>query len=198
VDIPTVCVQYPSVMISLKVYCRSLAKIVGMSPDAVYERVRALMQSGYLSGGIEGRGPGSGIRATHENVTRLILSILATDDVVALTAKTKKIGSLKAAQGRCPLTGATRFDRALQAVLADEEIVLRGAEIEVHRRSLTATIRFNTADGKTDFSRFGGAPKDTTFAVEITARLPKFGAFVIAGDLADMAAGRPPHSTVKY
>lgn len=75
-------------MNSLKSIIPLLSDILGLSEHALYERQRALVRAGLLKA-TEGRGPGSGVKATPEAVAMLIISVLATDnlsDVALMTA----------------------------------------------------------------------------------------------------------------
>jgi hypothetical protein len=63
-------------MASLKSFLGGAADILGMTGDALYERQRALVALGVLNPR-EGRGPGSGVPLTPENVGAVIISALA-------------------------------------------------------------------------------------------------------------------------
>lgn len=65
-------------MASLKSFLPTLSNIFGHTPDALYSRQRALVGLGVL-GAIEGRGPGSGVPLTAENVAALVISLLAAN-----------------------------------------------------------------------------------------------------------------------
>ena len=63
---------------SLKGLIPRLAHELGMTPDALYERQRALVRAGLLKG-VEGKGPGSGVRATPYATALLLIAVLAAD-----------------------------------------------------------------------------------------------------------------------
>ena len=63
-------------MASLKGYIPGLARILGTTPDALYERQRALVRAGLLDQGA-GRGPGRGVRAPEAAVAFRVIATLA-------------------------------------------------------------------------------------------------------------------------
>jgi len=71
---------------SLKGLIPKLAKAVGMTPAAIYERQRALVHAGLLHPR-SGRGPGSGVPADAKSVAILLISLLAS---VALCAVVRR------------------------------------------------------------------------------------------------------------
>jgi hypothetical protein len=117
---------------SLKGLIPLLAKGVGMTPAALYERQRALVRAGLLQTK-PGRGPGSGVRATPETVAMLLISILATGNLSETEERSKAIADLKSEPNRCPITGKKTFGSALTAVLASEELSKRLRWIDVER-----------------------------------------------------------------
>jgi hypothetical protein len=186
-------------MISLKSYCVPLSRVLGMTPDALYERQRVLARSGYLTGAVAGKGPGSGIRATVPNVTKLLLSTLATDTLSEIEAKTRKFASLKQVDGECPLTGELRFQNALEKILGRPDIAESVLRIEVRREDMGATISHAFAGPRSlDWTEFGrrrrrpgDPPLETVTGRRITATLEGSSVGMIAGDLQDIASGTP-------
>jgi hypothetical protein len=78
------------VMASLKSFLYGLAPILGMTGAALYERQRSLIALGVLEA-TPGRGPGSGVPLTADNIAAVVISVLAAEnlseidkDVVAL------------------------------------------------------------------------------------------------------------------
>jgi hypothetical protein len=63
-------------MAGLKSFLYGVAPILGVSPAALYERQRALVNIGVLET-TAGRGPGSGVPFTAENVAAILISLLA-------------------------------------------------------------------------------------------------------------------------
>jgi DNA-binding IscR family transcriptional regulator len=118
--------------ISLKAFIPVIAKVVDMTPAALYERQRALVRAGLLhSEG--GRGPGSGVRATPESMAMLLISLLATGSLSDTETQTKIVASLKSKTKHCPLTGKKTFASALTAVLASEDTAKRARWLELER-----------------------------------------------------------------
>jgi hypothetical protein len=109
---------------SLKSLTPLLAKALGTTPDALYERQRALVRAGLLESEA-GRGPGSGVRATPYAVAMLLISILSTGSLSEVEQQVKAIANLKSVDGRCPVTGKKTFAAALTATLNSEELLSR-------------------------------------------------------------------------
>jgi hypothetical protein len=181
-------------MISLKNF--PLAELLGVTPDVVYERQRALTRARHFSGAVEGKGPGSGVRATPHNVTNLLLSLLATDSLSDAVTKGLLLAGARPHNGKCPLTGETRFGRALKKILTNDDLAGSTQAIEVQRgRGLrgfraSARITYKTADGHVAFSDFGPPdPVDREF--EVIAKLTGFGVSFIYDALWRVAAGKP-------
>jgi hypothetical protein len=106
---------------SLKGLIPRLAHELDMTPDALYERQRALVRAGLLKG-VEGKGPGSGVRATPYATALLLIAVLATDSLSEVGERTKQFASLKAEAGSCPATGKKTFVSALAAILASPRL----------------------------------------------------------------------------
>jgi hypothetical protein len=67
-------------MSSLKSFLSAVSPIIGVSPAALYERQRALVKLGLLSAA-PGRGPGSGVPLSADNVAVMIICVLASDSL---------------------------------------------------------------------------------------------------------------------
>ena len=67
-------------MAGLKSFLYGVAPILRVSPAALYERQRALVNIGVLET-TTGRGPGSGVPFTAENVAAILISLLAADSL---------------------------------------------------------------------------------------------------------------------
>lgn len=131
---------------SLKGLIPGLARLIGSTPSALYERQRALVRGGLLAPE-EGRGPGSGVRATAPSIALLLISVLATDNLSETEARTRGILSARPKNSRrCPLTGMTNFVDALSSLLVSQPKSSKIAEIAVWRTSSRAMFRFT--DGR--------------------------------------------------
>ena len=108
-------------MASLKSFLPHLAKVLQMSPLALYERQRALVRAGLLESR-PGRGPGSGVPANAKSLTMLLISTLATDSLSEVEEQTKAVARLKSVNGRCPVTGKRTFAAALTATVESEAL----------------------------------------------------------------------------
>jgi hypothetical protein len=67
-------------MAGLKTFLGRLSPLLGVTPAALYERQRVLVDIGLIKTR-GGRGPGSGVAFTAENLAALVISILATDSL---------------------------------------------------------------------------------------------------------------------
>jgi len=122
---------------SLKGFIPTLARLVGMTPAALYERQRALVRAGLLQ--VKGgRGPGSGVRLTADTVALLLIAVLASDSLSDTEEKARAVANLRSA--RCPLTGTNNFRAALAAILASSDLSKRVKSISVRRTGPTAEI----------------------------------------------------------
>lgn len=117
---------------SLKGVIPRLAKAVGMTPAAIYERQRALVRAGLLQAR-PGRGPGSGVPGDAKSLTTLLISILAAGSLSEVEEQTKLIGNLKSKDARCPVTGKRTLATALTATLSSEELLSRALSVSVKR-----------------------------------------------------------------
>jgi hypothetical protein len=68
------------VMAGLKSFLYAVAPILDVSPAALYERQRALVNVGALKT-TAGRGPGSGVPFTAENFSAILISLLAAESL---------------------------------------------------------------------------------------------------------------------
>jgi hypothetical protein len=81
---------------SLKDIGAVIAKVVEMPEATVYERQRALVRAGLLSGD-DKRGPGGGVRATPKATALLLAGILATfeGNIADIGQRTRRLMNLK-------------------------------------------------------------------------------------------------------
>jgi hypothetical protein len=103
---------------SLKAYAPVLARRLGTTAAALYERQRTLVRAGLLEHS-EGRGPGSGVQLGPYPVALLLLAISATDSLSDTAEKVRIFATAKSlsATHRCPLTGAPNFGEAVARIL---------------------------------------------------------------------------------
>lgn len=67
-------------MSGLKSFLSAISPVIGVSPAALYERQRALVKLGLLDAA-PGRGPGSGVPLSADNVAVMIICVLATESL---------------------------------------------------------------------------------------------------------------------
>jgi hypothetical protein len=160
-------------MASLKTFLPQLADSIGTTPAALYERQRALVRHGIMKP-IVGRGPGSGVEGTPENLALLIVAILATDNLSDTDDRVLKLAGAAFSDKRrkvCPLTGASTFGQALTLILAADRLAW-APNILVSRTSLSASIISVKASYKAaDFSQFGSPTSNGYDQLEVEAKL---------------------------
>jgi hypothetical protein len=117
-------------MASLKGYIPTLAKIVGLTPAALYERQRALVAANLVRDVTAGRGPGSGVRATAHSVALLLISVLATDSLGRSENRTRDIADARpVGRARCRFTGQKSFAQALTYILEANHPLVTGVQV---------------------------------------------------------------------
>jgi hypothetical protein len=125
-------------MPSLKSFLPKLSECLSVSPAALYERQRALVRLGILTGK-EGRGPGSGVKLAADSLAALLASLLVTDNLSDVDDRVSLL--LKAtgaySSGSHGLTADT-FGAALGIILWQEAFIF---EISVDRQNLSAEVR---------------------------------------------------------
>jgi len=137
---------------SLKGYIPALARLVELTPAALYERQRALVRAGLLASE-SGRGPGSGVRTTTESVALILISILATDSLSEVGDRAREIAAASpSGSKRCPLTNMLTFKDALSTILAQKALSRKVNGIIVSRTHQMARIEFKGGE-----SKFSGA-----------------------------------------
>ena len=175
-------------MFSLKAYIPTLAQFLNVSPDALYERQRALIRSGLLVP-VEGRGPGSGVQALVPAVSMLILSVFATETLAEIDFAVRQLGRARAKKKSCPLTGSIEFGQAFEMVLAQANVARKISSVTVERPIQQATLIFDSKKGPISSSVFGEASQKHSFQLTTEAELPGFAIWCIASDLSDIANG---------
>jgi hypothetical protein len=183
--------------LSLKAFLEGLAPIVGLSPAALYERQRALTRLGLLTPE-KGKGPNSGVRATPESVTTLLIAILLADGLSEIDARVGVLLNAKPLpRTRCVITGAANFGDAIIRVIkrlaqpsspsTSEFVKVSSTGIEVfavshitvHRQRLLGTIVFDERGRATSFGKIAAPP-----AFEVAARIEGHALIAIASRLA--------------
>jgi hypothetical protein len=147
-------------MTSLKGYIPALARLLGMTPAALYERQRALVRAGLLDQS-EGRGPGSGVRVTAPSVALLLICVLATDNLSETEARVRAIGQARPiGRKRCPYTGMLDFCNALVAILWGTGKAAGVIEVSVSRTADRASFKYRDNSGDVKVSEFSGTRSD--------------------------------------
>jgi hypothetical protein len=146
-------------MVSLKSFAPVLANQFGTTPDAIYERQRALIRAKLLPAPT-GRGRGNGLPATAETVSMLLIAILATDNLSDTDRRVKKLANAKIdpeAKVR-RLQGSPNFRSALAAILDNDQLTDDVKTIGVSRTNFSAWITFRDDYRPREVCEFGRVP----------------------------------------
>ncbi|MCW1990949.1 UNVERIFIED_ORG: hypothetical protein M2425_002401 [Bradyrhizobium japonicum] len=100
----------------------------------------------------------------------------------------RRLGTARAENKTCPVTGSVQFGQALEIILAQLNTARRIASIHVERPDQRARLAFKF---KNNPSRFGGETPFDYFRMKIEAELPGYAVWCIADDLNDIADGKP-------
>jgi hypothetical protein len=131
---------------SLKLLLPEIALILGESDSALYERQRLLVAEGLLHS-VQGRGRGSGVRASPAALATLLIAMLATPNWSETVPATRAlIRAWPSKDGKCSLTGGVTFQDALTRVLADESLAERVLEISFDTRLRQCWIRYDAPE----------------------------------------------------
>jgi len=129
---------------SLKAFLPHLASILGTTPAALYERQRALVRLGVLTV-IEGRGPGSGVPLSADNVAALIIALAVTDNLSDTDDRVQLLcNAAPTPKPACPFTKATNFRSALSKVLSSADTAKRLFLFAVDRDELSAMLLYKS------------------------------------------------------
>jgi hypothetical protein len=129
-------------MISLKAFLPQISRIFSTTPAALYERQRALVRLGLLEP-TEGRGPGSGVPLSADNLAALIIALAVTDNLSDTDKRVQKLCDASPGFGsKCKFTGATTFRDAFSIILGSVEMAGRLEYIGVNRAELSAMIGY--------------------------------------------------------
>lgn len=136
-------------MPSLTSVLPDLAPSLGLTPQALYERKRALIKLDLLPSP-QGRGRRSGAVAGPETVALLVIAVMVTDNLSDTDDRVRRLASApfvgKRRNSRCPITNAATFRDALAFLLSDRAPISRETDtllaINVSRFEPKATISY--------------------------------------------------------
>jgi hypothetical protein len=152
---------------SLKSILPALGRILGASPNALYERQKTLTAEGLLKV-VPGRGPGSGVHATPESIALLLIGTFSGLGITEVGPTARVLAEAGAQDGeKCPLTGAKNCRDALARILADQSLADRVDFFSVYFSSAlgAVTIQYDSAGRSTVF--IGPLPSKSAFAIDI-------------------------------
>jgi hypothetical protein len=173
---------------SLKGLIPALARRIGTSPAALYERQRALIRVGLLAAEA-GRGPGSGVRATSPAVALLLIAVLATDNLSETDDRIRGLMDAAPVRGkRCPLTRMPTFLDAMAAILLSKNLSRRVINVTVSRNDGTARVGF-TIGGKEVASEFRSKGSERKAGLRVEASFDRDTIALIADDVISIAIG---------
>jgi hypothetical protein len=169
-------------MSSLKGYVPALARHLGISPAALYERQRALVRAGEMDL-IEGRGPGSGVRADCRGIALLLIAVLATDSLSETERRVREIGNAECRINN-PYLETTVLDMLIHALLSSAF----AADVREIRVSRTAALAWFVIEdeGEIRTLEFIGQPSAEP-ALRVAATLDREVFQRIADDAHDIA-----------
>jgi hypothetical protein len=165
------------VMRSLTSLLPILAPKFGLTPQALYERQRALVRMKMLPAP-QGRGRGSGAEATPENVALLVIAVMATDNLSDTDDRVRKLALapfVDRRKGRCAWTGATTFKDALSFCLSADAPAakdLRHTAVLVSRAEPAASISYDWPKRPEGRSEFGAKDRHQGDRLRVYAELP--------------------------
>lgn len=173
--------MYRSMTVSLKSFGEHLAPLLGLTPNALYERQRALVRLGELPAPTKGRG--HGLSATASTVAILVVSAMATDNFSDTDARVQHLARARAKQ-RCGLTGKALFVDALSALFASPDLAAKVIWIRVYRSTMAGEIAYD----KTRESLAGPTPHMTPST--LFGRVPSPGCMQVEASLWGNLVGR--------
>jgi hypothetical protein len=133
----------------LKAFLPDLALTLGLNKTTLYERQRDLI-SGKLLEVTQGRGPGSGVRATPETVATMLIAVMGIDAVAGLAERVKAIAATRTTKPH-PYAPHREFGATLAHLLADKGRADKVTRITVSRTGAPfAAIVFLTVDPSTE------------------------------------------------
>jgi hypothetical protein len=177
-------------MSSLKGYTPALARHLGTTPAALYERQRELVRSGALDAG-DGRGPGSGVRATSPSVAMLLIAVLATDSLSETSEMVGLLAKAKTTSDSHPFKGTKTLAGTLAFMLTSKFWSSKIAQISVVRTQRIAVVQYREG-GKLKSAEFhtNAPPPDSVLRIE--AALPGNAFRAIANDVWEIIGENAP------
>lgn len=135
-------------MQSLRTMLPEICDILGITLAHAYERQRVLVKAGVLRAR-PGRGPGSGVPGTAQNLVTLLIALLLGDLREHPISTVKAITSAKPVH-RCAFHGEARFGEVMTAILEADPLALGIARnptaIWIERDSVEAVIQYERID----------------------------------------------------
>lgn len=173
---------------SLKAVVPLLAKHMGIAPNALYERQRALIRAGLLNKP-QGRGPGSGVQADPISVATLLVAALSTDSLAETQKRTRELGRARPVDRdqECPLTHRSSFLDALAQVFTIDRLAKAVTRISVDRTNSHGQIEY-LEHGIPRASEFVTSQKPISAKLRVVASIDEPTLKKIASDLADIFA----------
>jgi hypothetical protein len=130
-------------MASLKSFLPVLSRNLGLTPDALYSRQRALVNLGLLAAK-EGRGPGSGVELSADTLAVLLIAIMSADTLADMDGRAVAMcNSIRESGARDPRfpTGQTLREAVAVVLMEDDPVTLSIRIARCWRGELTVMQR---------------------------------------------------------
>jgi hypothetical protein len=177
-------------MSSLKGYTPALARHLGTTPAALYERQRELVRSGALDAG-DGRGPGSGVRATSPSVAMLLIAVLATDSLSETSEMVGLLAKAKTTSDSHPFKGTKTLVDTLAFMLTSKVWSSRIVQVSIVRTGCIGIIQYREG-GKLKSAEFHTDTPPRASVLRIEAALAGNAFRAIANDVWEIVGETAP------
>lgn len=142
-------------MASLKSFLPILGSHLHATPEALYERQRALMRLGTLDPGA-GRGPGGGVRLNGDSMAVMLLSALTADNWSDVGANISQIAAGRPSGDLPPWLSKRTTAGALSEVLENDDIAARIQAVTLYREWQSLMIQWLEPKGEYHVTVFNG------------------------------------------
>jgi hypothetical protein len=138
---------------SIKSALPKLAEVFGLAPDTIYERQRALVRAGHLEQR-EGRGPGSGVLCTPENLSMLLLSVMVSETILDAAQQAGKLAKLQLDNPKPIITPEKKLLRAIAFIISTDRP--HAATLTLHDNQTAQLMARTVGRSRNIFEHFVG------------------------------------------
>jgi hypothetical protein len=179
---------------SLKAYAPKLARLLQSTPNAIYERQRALGRAELLDLG-EGQGPGKGTRATADGIALILISMLTTERLSYVEGRVREVAAAREINppDDTPFKKREGFRKALAYILTQPaEFADQVIEVGISRTCARAVIVYrDSMDGTQPRVAEFAKPGVTEPPLRVMATLEGKAIAQIAADVRAMLVSTP-------